>query len=594
MDPIKVDFTKKKDDEIYLTPAKAGLKIFLNILITLVGAGIAYYIMLPPMNFKSTDMYIFFAIVAVIYCAAAAVTSGALRKGEYIPYVKRQSIVPVIIIGVLAVVFVIGLVVSSVVFRANSYKDIIQVQEGNFTEEVDTIDFSSVPRIDRAAAVTIANRRMGELSELVSQFKVNMTETGKDAQINYQNTPVRVVPLEYANLIKWFTNHSEGLPGYIVVNLVNQSAEVKTVEGGIKYTTAEHFNRYLMRHLRFQYPTYMFAEPNFEINEEGEPYWICPVEDKTIGLFGGTDIKGAVLVNATTGESTYHTMDELRNDTALQWVDRVYSDNLLVEQFNYYAQYQKGFFNSILGQEGVRKTTEGTNFLAIDDDVYMYTGVTSITSDESIVGFILINQRTKEAKFYPMEGGATETSAMISAQDNVQDLGYKATFPLLLNISGQPTYFMSLKGDSELVKKYAMVNVYDFAIVAIGDTVEQCMNSYADLMEERKGVDLDVDMTGIHEGEDDSQQQEEQPKTQTVTGAVADIRTAVKGGESYYYVKLEQGAPYYAIKAADAEAVVILNVGDTVTVTISADAKGDIISASAIAKGAPAEENSAA
>ena len=118
------------------------------------------------------------------------------------------------------------------------------------------------------------------------------------------------------------------------------------------------------------------------------------------------------------------------------------------------------------------------------------------------------------------------------------------------------------------------------------------MNSYADLMEERKGVDLDVDMTGIHEGEDDSQ--EEQPKTQTVTGTVADIRTAVKGGESYYYVKLEQGAPYYAIKAADAEAVVILNVGDTVTVTISADAKGDIISASAIAKGAPAEENSAA
>ena len=152
MDPIKVDFTKKKDDEIYLTPAKAGLKIFLNILITLVGAGIAYYIMLPPMNFKSTDMYIFFAIVAVIYCAAAAVT-GALRKGEYIPYVKRQSIVPIIIIGVLALVFVIGLVVSSVVFRANSYKNIIQVQEGNFTEEVDTIDFSSVPRIDRAAAV---------------------------------------------------------------------------------------------------------------------------------------------------------------------------------------------------------------------------------------------------------------------------------------------------------------------------------------------------------------------------------------------------------------------------------------------------------
>lgn len=593
MDPIKVDFTKKKDDEIVIKPAKAGLKMFINILITLVGAGIAYYIMLPPMNFKSTDMYIFFVIVAVIYVAASAITSGAIRKGEYIPYVKKQSIVPIIVVGALAVVFVVGLLVSSVIFRANSYKDIIQVQEGDFAKEVDA-DFASVPRIDRGASIYIANRSLGALSDLVSQFRVNQNvATAKDSQINYQNTPVRVVPLEYANLIKWFTNRSEGLPGYIVVDLVKQSAEVKRVEGGIKYTTAEHFNRYLMRHLRFQYPTFMFAEPNFEINEAGEPYWICPVEDKTIGLFGGTDIKGAVLVNATTGESSYHTMDELKTDAELQWIDRVYSDALLVEQFDYYAQYQKGFFNSVLGQEGVRKTTDGTNFLAMHDDVYMYTGVTSVTADESIVGFTLINQRTKEAKFYPVEGGATEATAMKSAKDMVQDLGYDATFPLLLNISGQPTYFLALKGDSTLVKKYAMVNVYNVNNVVVGDTLKECMDSYTKLMEE-KGVDLDVDMSGINEGENgNTPQQQEKPKTQAVSGVIADIRTAVKGGESFYYVKLESGAAYYAVKAADAEAVVILNKGDTVTVTIPTDAKGDIIAASAITKGAPQSNNAA-
>ena len=446
-----------------------------------------------------------------------------------------------------------------------------------------------MPRIDRDASLNIANRSLGALSDLVSQFKVNMVpNVGKDAQINYKNTPVRVVPLEYANLIKWFTNRSNGLPGYIVVDLVTQSAEVKRVEGGIKYTTAEHFNRYLMRHLRFQYPTFMFAEPNFEINEAGEPYWICPVEDKTIGLFGGTDIKGAVLVNATTGESSYHTMDELKNDASLQWIDRVYSDALLVEQFDYYAQYQKGFFNSVLGQEGVRKTTDGTNFLAMHDDVYMYTGVTSVTADQSIVGFTLINQRTKEAKFYPVEGGATEASAQVSAQDMVQDLGYKATWPLLLNISGQPTYFMSLKGDSSLVKMYAMVDVYDYSNAAKGNTVKECMDNYADLIEQRKGIDLDVDMSGINAGENgDTPQQQEKPKTQTVTGVVSDIRTAVKGGDSFYYVKLDKGASYYAVKASDAEAVVILNKGDTVTVTIPTDAKGDIIDASEIVKGAP-------
>ena len=584
MDTIKVDFTKKKDDGIIIKPAKAGLKIFLNILITLIGAGIAYYIMLPPMNFKSTDMYIFFVIVALIYVAATAITSGALRKGEYIPYVKKQSIAPVIVVGALAVVFVVGLLVSSVIFRANSYKDIIEVQEGDFAKEVDTIDFASVPRIDRGASVYIANRSLGALSDLVSQFRVNQNlQTAKDSQINYQNTPVRVVPLEYANLIKWFTNRSDGLPGYIVVDLVKQSAEVKRVEGGIKYTTAEHFNRYLMRHLRFQYPTFLFAEPNFEINEKGEPYWICPVEDKTIGLFGGTDIKGAVLVNATTGESSYHTMDELKTDAELQWIDRVYSDALLVEQFDYYAQYQKGFFNSVLGQEGVRKTTDGTNFLAMHDDVYMYTGVTSVTADESIVGFTLINQRTKEAKFYPVEGGATEATAMKSAKGVVQDLGYEATFPLLLNISGQPTYFLSLKDNSTLVKKYAMVDVYNVNNVVVGDTLKECMDSYTKLME-GKGVDLDVDTSGINEGETN---QTPQQKTQTITGVITDIRTAVKGGDSFYYVKLDKGAAYYAVKASDAEAVVILNKGDTITVTIPADAKGDIIAASEIVKGAP-------
>ena len=172
---------------------------------------------------------------------------------------------------------------------------------------------------------------------------------------------------------------------------------------------------------------------------------------KTIGLFGGTDIQGAVLVNAVTGESQYY--EEVPN-----WVDHVYDANLIMEQYDYYGMYHNGFINSIFGQRDVTHTTEGYNYIAIGDDVYMYTGVTSVTSDQSNIGFILSNQRTKETHFYSV-AGATEASAQASAMSQVQQMRYVATFPLLLNIADQPTYFMSLKGEDGLVKMYAMVNV---------------------------------------------------------------------------------------------------------------------------------------
>lgn len=579
MEPIKVDFTKNKEKEVVIEPEKAGLKIVINLIITAVIAAIAYYVMLPALNFKSEDFYYYIGIVLAGYVAASALTTNLLFRPEYTSYVKKQATVPAIGIGVLIVIFLIGMVSSSVVFRAKSYKDIIAVQDGDFAKEVDTIEFKSVPRIDREAAVSIADKQIGELSDLVSQFLVNTSEFGKDAQINYKNTPVQVVPLEYANIIKWFTNRSEGLPAYVVVDMVTQNAEVHRVEGGIKYSTCEHFGRLLKRHLRFGYPTALFADPTFEIDENGNPYWICPKLDKTIGLFGGTDVVGAVLVDAVTGEMSYHTIDDIRTKPELQWIDRVYSANLLVEQFNYYALYQHGFFNSILGQKDVRKTTEGNNFLALNDDVYMYTGVTSIVSDESIVGFTLINQRTKEAKFY-LVAGAKEMSAQRSAQDMVQDLGYRASFPLLLNISGQPTYFMPLKGESTLVKSYAMVNVQRFEIAVFGSTVEECMTKYVEELE-KKGIDVDVEIT-----DEPTADKPNAPTTKEVSGVIADIRSAVKGGNTYYYIKLDGDNVYYSIAASADETAVILNKGDKVTFTIPAETEGAIVSASKLKLGA--------
>ena len=580
MDPIQVDFTggssgkgKGSGKDAYLAPKKAGLKTLISLIGTVIGAAIAYYFMLPPMNFKSTQMYLFFGVVAAIYVALQALLSGILAKPEYGAYVKKKAIIPGAIILLLAVIVGIGMVISSVVFRAGSYSRIIDVDESKtFVSDVAEANFQSVPVLDDAAAAALANRALGDLSSInkVSQFELS----GKFTQINYKNAPVRVTTLAYGDIFKWFKNTSTGFPGYIVVDMVTQKADLVLLEEGsyIRYSTEEHFSKFLMRHLRFKYPTCIFDTPHFEIDENGEPFWICPVLDKTIGLFGGTDVKGVVLVNAITGESTQYSIDEAKNDASLQWIDVIYSNPLLVEQYNYHGKYSGGFINSIIVQDGVKVATEGSNFLAMNDDVYMYTGVTSVSGDQAIIGFVLVNMRTKEANFYEVSG-AKEYSAASSAEGVVQDYGYLATFPILLNISGQPTYFMSLKDTANLVKRYAMVNVQNYQVVVTGDTIAECTEAYVAKLKQNNII-IKVDIDEIKEATDNNGTATETPdapasddSTKTIKGEITDIRTAVMNGESVYFLRIQGSKKYFKIAAADAEAVIILNVGDEVTVT---------------------------
>ena len=583
MEPIQVDFTgggdntKGRGKSAYLVPEKSGLKLIISIIGTLIGGAIAYYFMLPPLNFKSTDTYMFIGTVAAIFVGLLFVTSGAFLKPEYTEYVKKRSIVSIIVIAILVAVVGVGMAISSVVFRANTYSNIIDVNtETNFSQDIEEADFSAVPVLDNNAASVLANRTLGDLASIgaISQFEVSPLMT----QINYKNEPVKVTTLSYGDVFKWLKNTKAGLPGYIVVNMVTQKSELKILPEGqyIRYSVHEHFGKYLMRHVRFAYPTYIFDTPHFEIDEEGNPFWLCPVLDKTIGLFGGTDVKGVVIVNAVTGDMVEYTAEEVKNSNELQWIDGIYSRDLLIEQFNYYGQYKNGFINSLLGQDGVKMATEGENFLAQNDDVYLYTGVTSAGNDQAIIGFVLINMRTKDASFYAVSG-AKERSAQSSAMGEVQDYAYNATFPILLNISGEPTYFMSLKDKDNLVKRYAMVNVENYQVVVTGTTIAECTDAYVKKLKQNN-INIDVDIDKI---EDATNNENTTPETETkkVKGAITDIRTAVMGGESVYFIELDDKGVYYSIKASDNAMVVILNKGETITVTVDADAKGDIIDA---------------
>ena len=526
--------------------ASRGARIAVNLIVTLVAGLVFFYLQLPALNLHAEEFYGFVFLLCLIYCGCAVVTSGFQGEGAkgYFTFVKKQCLVPFLLVAALVVVALVGAASSWVVLRANAYQQLLTVRPGDFASEVDEISYDQIPMLDGASAQRLGDRKLGELADMVSQFEVAEDYT----QINYQGRPVRVTPLRYGDIVKWFNNRASGLPAYLVIDMVTQNVEVVRLAEGMKYTTAEHFSRNLYRHLRFRYPTMMFDTPVFEIDESGTPYWVCARREKTIGLFGGDDNNGAVLVNAITGESEYYA-------EVPAWVDHVYSAGLIIRQYDYYGQYHNGFLNSIFGQRDVTVTTSGYNYLAIGDDVWVYTGVTSVGGDESNIGFLLSNQRTKETHYYAV-AGAEEFSAMGSAEGQVQQMRYSATFPLLLNIADQPTYFMALKDASQLVKMYAMVNVSQYQIVATGSSVMECEANYRAMLA-RSGL--------ISEAQSEVAPAET-AELREVSGTIAEIRSAVIDGNTFYYLYLSSGGIFRA-DASRIPVAPLLSVGDAVTIS---------------------------
>ncbi len=576
----KFKWPSSDEIEIAVKPPKLALKLLLSFLTTVVVGAVAYYIMIPALNFKSPDFYTFFILLIAVFTGSFYLFIGAGKKVERKEYFKKRSIVPIIMIAVLVVVMVVGWLVGSTFFRAKSYSNLVTVQESDFSEDFKDIKYDEVPRLDATTSKVLADQQLGSLSEYKSQYVVSSVST----QINYQGTPVRVAYLEYADVFKWFNNTKNGLPAYMLIDLVSQKVTaVNCIEKfgeGIKYSPTELFNEKLVRHLRFQFPTAILDAPNFEINDDGYPYWITPVLDKTIGLFGGTDVKGAIITDALTGESNYYNIETIRTDSTLNWIDVVYNQNLLVEQYNYHGKLSNGFWNSIIFQNDVNIASQGNGVIAMDDDVWVYTGVTSSEADASNFGFILCNQRTKELRYY-QKGGAMESSAQESAADAVQNYGYRAIFPILLDIEGQPTYFMSLYGDSYTVKGYALVNLDDKTIVGTGllDTEKSDVNAlnaavenYIAALKDKNKVDINANADDYKVTDDNTSVTDTvNDDAKTVTGVVTDVKTAVNNGNTVYYLQIEN--KYYYISVNECMNVLLVNAGDTVTVTYTTDSE---------------------
>lgn len=513
------------------------------LLVTLVIGMILEYLILLPLNFKAPQFIMFVIVLLIIFAGLNWLLTN--RTNKFSKYT-------LIVAGIFFAYVIVGNIISSTFFNAKSYqKQLVVNKEADFYKDNKTISYQSIPVVDRDSAIRLGDRKMGEIVEYVSQFEVDESYD----QINYGNKPVRVTPLGYSDLIKWFTNRGDGLPAYIKVDMVTQETEVVKLAEGMKYSKSEHFGRNIQRHLRSNYPTFMFEEVAFEVNDEGVPYWVAPVYDYEIGLFGGKDIVGIVLVNAINGEHQYY-----KNKDIPKWVDRAYPAELVLSQLENWGKFGDGFLNSVFSQKGVLQPTDGYNYIALNDDVYLYTGLTSMSSDASNVGFALINLRTKEAKFYNITG-AEEYSAMSSAEGQVQHLGYKATFPILVNVGGEPTYFLSLKDDANLVKKYAFVSVKNYQLVATGDSVAATEKAYYTLLSEHGKL------------------QTEEFEVQKLSGTITNISEAVVDGNSTYYLKVEGSDVVFIASIGISEFLPLAKVGDSVEIEyVSNAAPSEVIS----------------
>ncbi|MGM9877523.1 MAG: CvpA family protein [Bacilli bacterium] len=449
--------------------------IVLRILVTLVVAFLVFYITLPPINFQYFGFYVYLVFVILVFKVTGIINiktnvKRIFKEGYNKNKFYKDNLIYFVIAGVFVLICLVNIIFSPL-FMSKKYSNRIEIDESNdFTSEINEVNFDMIPLLDKDSSTKLGDRVMGQMSELVSQFEVSSLYT----QINYNNEIIRVTPLEYANGIKWLTNRKDGVKGYIKVNSVTGKSELIKLDKGMKYMPSSLFNENLYRKLRFLYPTKVFGNVSFEIDNEGNPYWIVPtIRYSAVGLL--KEVDGIIIFDPITAKSTYYDTNEVP-----KWVDQVYSANLVIEQVNDWGMYKNGFLNSLFGQKGVVTTTDGYNYMIQDDDVYLYTGITSINSDESNIGFIITNLRTKETKFYNVPG-AEEYSAMDSAKGQVQQMNYNSTFPLLINLNDRPTYLISLKDKAGLVKMYAFVDVEDYQKVVVTDAslgVEEAARNY--------------------------------------------------------------------------------------------------------------------
>ena len=539
-------------------------KIILSVISGILFTAVSFYVMLPAINPASSGFWGYLALVILSFAYPFIFS----KSGEKKPKKKLDTsfgvvnfdlpsgkikVFPVILVLIPVAIMILGGIVSSTFFNAKAYAAVIEVKEAVFAQDMkETNEVTNIALMDGDSARIIGNRTLGSLSDVVSQYRISDIYT----QINYKNTPKKVANLEHDDFFKWIANREKGVPGYVMVDPVNNTAEYVKLEKPLKYVDSGYFGDDLMRKIRFDYPTKIFDDfVSFEVDEEGNPHYIISCLMPKVFPFGAMDVSEVIIFDPCTGESEIYAVGDVP-----AWVDAVYSGNLAEQKYNWHGTLAGGFWNSVIGNKDCKQTTDDFGYIVIGDDVWYFTGVTSVTADESNIGFIISNARTGEYKYYPVVG-AEEYSAMRAAEGEVQEKGYVASFPSLINVEGQATYIMVLKDVGGLVKLYALVNVEQYGLVATGQNQAEAMKAYKALLVENGVIDTTTPVL---------------PEVQQtyVQGEISDIKTVTVDGNTLFYVTLNDGNVYRgSVSVEDGvyanEELVFAKIGDIVTIVIS-------------------------
>lgn len=470
------------------------------------------YVSLPAYNLHDQAFIMLVIFYLVIFAILMAILSQSMTVFSRFSFYGA------------ALLFVISItlnILGSEVLNAFKFRDQIQIIETNdFNEAFDKVQLNQIPLIDLQSATQLGDKKIGNVQGLGSQFNID----GEYTLVSVSENIYRVSPLEYQDFIKWFQNRVEGIPGYIKVNVTDANdVELVELENGISYSPSAFFSQDLLRHVRFTYRTEILQDFSFEIDDEGQPYYVISVVKPEVGWFSGYDTSDVIVVDAISGDMSKYAIEEMP-----LWIDRAQPASIAWSQIDNWGYYVNGFINTLLGQKDMIQTTDGYNYVNIDSQTYMFSGMTSVGSDRSIVGFALINLRTKEASYFKI-GGADELSAMSSAAGQVQDLGYTATFPVLLNIESIPTYFMSLKDAEGLIKQYAMVNVADYSLVSVGNNVNETLKNYTDMLS-NKGLVIEIEN-----------------QNPWMEATLIDLKTLIIDGNTHYFVRFSDDSNIYEV-----------------------------------------------
>ncbi|QIK70782.1 hypothetical protein G7062_10975 [Erysipelothrix sp. HDW6C] len=455
-----------------------------------------------------------------------------------------------IIAATFAVLFVVGGLMSSKLINAKRYANVIgPVKQVNFADLYSSEHTVEMSYVDKDSAILAAEKKIGELDDLSSRFEIDVDEF---SQINYQGKMVRVAPFQYTDTLKKYMNFSDGVPYYVMVTTgdgnLNAQAKIVTMDEPMKYYPDAPLQYDLHRHVALHHKFSYLDDWYFEIDDAGHPYWLVQGITKRVGLWGAKDMNNLIIVDAVTGETKKYELDEIP-----EWVDSVYPTSMLMAQAKDYYTLKGGYINSIMQQKGVMSvdSEEGSyNYVSIDDEIYIFAGVRPIKLDSSsTTGLLFMNRRTGEAMELALPG-VSLTSAQMTAVGSIQEKGYTPTTPTLQNVGGFPTYVMSLKDASGVVRGLSYVNYQDYTKSAVGDTSALAEKAYLNVMGSQEGlVPEDVE---------------------TIEAKVLDVRQVLIDGNTFYLFTVEGHEGIFQAPLILDDRLAFMATGNTIKFTTTA------------------------